>query len=145
MPQSGVHSPGLLGLLVVDGMLLGAIGLALTPMYAGAVPTPVGALLSIAVLPWLVLRAGELDAVAADVVEERERRRPADLGDERPLGQQEREHREALLALGAVRPQVALVAADEEFVPMRTDGREPPFSVAITALAQERGELLGCG
>jgi len=42
MPQSGVHSPGLLGLLVVDGLLLGAIGLALTPMYAGAVPTPVG-------------------------------------------------------------------------------------------------------
>ena len=62
MPESGVHSPGLLGLLVVDGLLLGAIGLALTPMYAGAVPTPVGALLSIAVLPWLVLRAGELDA-----------------------------------------------------------------------------------
>jgi hypothetical protein len=61
MPDSGVHSPGLFALLVVDGLLLGAIGLALTPMYAGTVPTPVGALLSIAVLPWLVLRAGELD------------------------------------------------------------------------------------
>ncbi len=62
LPTSGLHSPGLLVLLVVDGLLLGAIGLALTPMYAGAVPTPVGALLSIALVPWLVLRAGELDA-----------------------------------------------------------------------------------
>jgi hypothetical protein len=52
---------GLLGLLVLDGLLLGAIGLALTPMYAGPVPAPVGAALSILVLPWLVLRAGELD------------------------------------------------------------------------------------
>ena len=60
MPR--LHSPGLLVLLVVDGLLLGAIGLALTPMYAGAVRTPVGALLSIALVPWLVLRAGELDA-----------------------------------------------------------------------------------
>lgn len=60
--RPGLHSPGLLALLVVDGLLLGAIGLALTPMYAGAVPTPVGALLSIGLVPWLVLRAGELDA-----------------------------------------------------------------------------------
>jgi hypothetical protein len=60
MPR--LHNPGLIALLVVDGLLVGAIGLALTPMYAGAVPTPVGALLSIAVVPWLVLRAGELDA-----------------------------------------------------------------------------------
>jgi hypothetical protein len=51
----------LCALLVVDGLLLGGIGLVLTPMYAGSVPTPVGALLSIVVLPWLVLRAGELD------------------------------------------------------------------------------------
>ena len=58
----GLHSPGLFALLVLDGLLLGAIGLVLTPMYAGAVPTPVGALLSIALLPWLVLRTGELDA-----------------------------------------------------------------------------------
>jgi hypothetical protein len=57
----GVRVPALLALLVVDGLLLGAIGLVLTPMYAGPVPAPVGALLSIVVLPWLVLRAGELD------------------------------------------------------------------------------------
>ena len=61
-PGPGLHSPGLFALLVLDGLLLGAIGLVLTPMYAGAVPTPVGALLSIALLPWLVLRTGELDA-----------------------------------------------------------------------------------
>jgi hypothetical protein len=59
--RHGVRSPGLLGLLVVDGLLLGGIGLVLTPMYVGAVPAPVGAVLSIVVLPWLVLRAGELD------------------------------------------------------------------------------------
>ena len=62
LPGLGLHSPGLFALLVLDGLLLGAIGLVLTPMYAGAVPTPVGALLSIALLPWLVLRTGELDA-----------------------------------------------------------------------------------
>ena len=62
LPGPGLHSPGLFALLVLDGLLLGAIGLVLTPMYAGAVPTPVGALLSIALLPWLVLRTGELDA-----------------------------------------------------------------------------------
>jgi hypothetical protein len=61
LPRTGIRSPGLLGLLVVDGLLLGAIGLVLTPMYVGAVPTPVGAVLSIVLLPWLVLRAGELD------------------------------------------------------------------------------------
>jgi hypothetical protein len=60
-PDRRLHSPGLLVLLVVDGLLLGAIGLVLTPMYAGPVPAPVGAVLSIVVLPWLVLRAGELD------------------------------------------------------------------------------------
>ncbi len=57
-----VRRPGLLALLVFDGLLLGAIGLVLTPMYAGPVPAPVGAVLSIVALPWLVLRAGELDA-----------------------------------------------------------------------------------
>ncbi len=56
-----VRRPGLLALLVFDGLLLGAIGLVLTPMYAGPVPAPVGAVLSIVALPWLVLRAGELD------------------------------------------------------------------------------------
>jgi hypothetical protein len=57
----GLRSPGLLGLLAFDGLLLGGVGLVLTPMYLGTIPTPVGAVLSIMALPWLVLRAGELD------------------------------------------------------------------------------------
>ena len=61
LPARRQHRPGLLALLVVDGLLLGGIGLVLTPMYAGSVPAPVGAVLSIMLLPWLVLRAGELD------------------------------------------------------------------------------------
>jgi hypothetical protein len=52
-------------LLVVDGGLLGAFGLAFTPLYWGPVPVPVGALVSILVLPWLVRRAGEIDPGAS--------------------------------------------------------------------------------
>ena len=50
-----------LALLVVNGVLTGAVGLAFTPFYLGAVPAPLGVLLSVLVLPWLVLRAGEID------------------------------------------------------------------------------------
>jgi hypothetical protein len=52
---------GVLALLVVDGVLTGAVGLAFTPLYVGAVPAPVGVVLSVLVLPWLVLRAGEIN------------------------------------------------------------------------------------
>lgn len=52
---------GLLALLVVDGALLGAFTLAINPFYVGAVPVPMGALLAVLVLPWLVLRAGDVD------------------------------------------------------------------------------------
>jgi hypothetical protein len=48
-------------LLAFDGALLGAFGLAFTPLYTGGVPVPVGALLTILILPWLVIRAGEVD------------------------------------------------------------------------------------
>lgn len=51
----------LLGLLTFDAALLGAFGLVFTPLYVGAVPLPMGALLSALILPWLVLRAGEID------------------------------------------------------------------------------------
>jgi hypothetical protein len=61
VPRSRLDRPALVGLLALDGLLLGAIGLVLTPMYAGPVPAPVGAVLSMLVLPWLVLRVGELD------------------------------------------------------------------------------------
>ena len=49
---------GVLALLIVDGVLIGLVGLAFTPLYLGGVPFPLGVLLSVLVLPWLVLRAG---------------------------------------------------------------------------------------
>lgn len=52
---------GLLTLLVLDGALLGVVGLAFTPLYLGVLPVPLGAVASILLLPWLVGRAGELD------------------------------------------------------------------------------------
>lgn len=56
-----VTDGALLGLLIFDGALLGAFGLAFTPLYAGGLPVPMGAVLSILILPWLVRRAGEID------------------------------------------------------------------------------------
>jgi hypothetical protein len=52
----------LLALLVFDGALLGAFGLVFTPLHAGGVPVPMGIVLSVLVLPWLVQRAGEVEA-----------------------------------------------------------------------------------
>jgi len=49
-----------LAALAVAGVLLGLVGLLFNPFYVGAVPVPMGALLSILVMPWLVLRAAEL-------------------------------------------------------------------------------------
>jgi hypothetical protein len=46
--------------LAVDGALLGAFGVVYTPLYAGAVPVPMGAVLTALILPWLVLEAGAL-------------------------------------------------------------------------------------
>ncbi|WP_246631327.1 hypothetical protein [Pseudonocardia nigra] len=68
-PEPPVVPDGaLLGLLVLNGLLLGGIGLVFTPLHSGGVPVPMGAVLSILILPWLVLRAGEIrprTAVAA--------------------------------------------------------------------------------
>lgn len=50
-----------IALLTIDGLLVGGLGLAFTPFYVGAVPAPLGVLLTVLVLPWLVLRAGEID------------------------------------------------------------------------------------
>jgi hypothetical protein len=51
-----------IALLVLDGALLGLFGLVFTPLYTNGIPVPMGAVLSFLVLPWLVARAGELDA-----------------------------------------------------------------------------------
>jgi hypothetical protein len=50
-----------LGVLAVDGVLLAVLGLVFTPLYRGEVPVPMGALLTILVMPWLVGRAAEID------------------------------------------------------------------------------------
>ena len=66
-PQPGIPDEPLLpdgtllALLVLDGVLLGTAGLAFNSLYLAGLPVPLGALASIALLPWLVSRAGEID------------------------------------------------------------------------------------
>jgi hypothetical protein len=60
-PPSRTLDAALLALLIVNGALLGAFGLVFTPMYVGGVPVPMGIVLSVLLLPWLVARAGEVD------------------------------------------------------------------------------------
>jgi len=60
-PEPLVPDSALLVLLLADGLLLGAFGLMFTPLYTNGIPVPMGAVLSILVLPWLVQRAGEID------------------------------------------------------------------------------------
>lgn len=61
-PEPPTTSDGaVLGLLVVDGVLLGALGLVLAPLHAGGAPVPVGVVLSVLIVPWLVFRAAEVD------------------------------------------------------------------------------------
>lgn len=57
------RAAGLLGLalLTFDGALLGAFGVAFAQLHSGGVPIPMGVLFSVLILPWLVLRAGEID------------------------------------------------------------------------------------
>jgi hypothetical protein len=54
--------PALLALLILDGVLLGGFGLMFTPLYVNGVPAPMGIVLSVIVLPWLVRQAGEIIA-----------------------------------------------------------------------------------
>ena len=60
-PTPAAEEGGMLGLLLLDAILLGGLGLVFTPLYIGSVPAPLGALLVVLVLPWLVLRAAEID------------------------------------------------------------------------------------
>jgi hypothetical protein len=59
-PDSWLPDSWLLGLLIIDAVLLSVFGLATNPSYIGTVPAPVGALITIGLLPWLVRRAAEL-------------------------------------------------------------------------------------
>jgi hypothetical protein len=61
-PERGLPDGAVLALLVLDGALLGIFGLMFTPLYTNGIPVPMGAVLSFLVLPWLVTRAGEIDA-----------------------------------------------------------------------------------
>jgi hypothetical protein len=60
-PRPLVPDGALLVLLVFDGLLLGAFGLMFTPLYTNGIPVPMGVVLSVLVLPWLVRQAGEID------------------------------------------------------------------------------------
>jgi hypothetical protein len=61
-PPSRRLDAALLALLIVNGALLGAFGLMFTPLYTNGIPVPMGIVLSVLLLPWLVRRAGEIDA-----------------------------------------------------------------------------------
>ncbi|HZG92400.1 MAG TPA: hypothetical protein VEZ42_19505 [Pseudonocardia sp.] len=60
-PPPAATEGGMLGLLLLNALLLGAFGLVFTPLYVGTVPVPLGPLLVILILPWLVLRAADID------------------------------------------------------------------------------------
>lgn len=61
-PRLDALADGLvLGVLILDGALLGAFGLLFNPLYTGSVPVPMGTLLSILILPWLIMRAAEIN------------------------------------------------------------------------------------
>jgi hypothetical protein len=59
-PEGGLPDGAIIALLALDGALLGVFGLMFTPLYANGIPVPMGAVLSLLVLPWLVVRAGEI-------------------------------------------------------------------------------------
>jgi hypothetical protein len=59
--QPLVPDSALLALLVLDGLLLGAFGLMFTPLHTTGIPVPMGVVLSVLLLPWLVRQAGEID------------------------------------------------------------------------------------
>jgi hypothetical protein len=51
----------LTALLSLTGAVLGAFGLLFTPLYAGSIPVPLGIVVTLLTLPWLVRASGELD------------------------------------------------------------------------------------
>ncbi len=83
--------------------------------------------------------------LAHDVVEQHQRRAAAFAGQHRALGQQQRQQRQALLALGAVDAQLAPVAQDRELVAVGPVAGEATLEVAGQPLAQLGQELLLAG
>ena len=65
------------------------------------------------------------------VVEEQERREAAAVGDQLRLGEQECEHREPLLALGAEAAQLAAGGGEDDVVEMRADAGDAAVEVAV--------------
>ena len=63
--------------------------------------------------------------------------------EDRALGKQQREQRQALLALGAVGTQLATVAQERELVAVGAVGGETTLEVARQARGELREELLG--
>lgn len=59
--RGGLYDGLVLGLLTLNGALVGVFGTLFNPLYEGSVPLPMGALLTILILPWLVARAAEID------------------------------------------------------------------------------------
>ena len=67
------------------------------------------------------------------VVEQQQRPRPAPFLEQLRLAEQERQHRQALLALRTERPQIALAGKDADVVQMRAEAGRAALEVAIGA------------
>jgi hypothetical protein len=74
--------------------------------------------------------------LAENVVEQEKRFRPALLGEQRGLRQDEGQHRSPLLPLGPEAPEVALPRGDGDVAEMRTEARRPAREVPLQALGE---------
>ena len=76
-------------------------------------------------------RAPALVELGEDVIEQEQRRRGAPFGQERRLGEDQREDREALLSLRAEAAQVAVVRADLDVVQVRAETRRSAIEIVV--------------
>lgn len=60
--MAAVKRAALIAFLTLDGAVVGVFSLLFTPLYAGPVPVPLGIVVAMLTLPWLVRAVGELDA-----------------------------------------------------------------------------------
>ena len=77
------------------------------------------------------------------VVEQEQRRDAAAVGDQLGLGEQEREHGEALLALRAEAAQLARAGRDHDVVEVRPEPGDAAFEVALEPLPPARPTVGG--